>query len=141
MNSLFVPARAGIVVFACLVAACSGATETEGDGSSGRTPAIGTVVGTTPAPSSPPSSSTPAPTTPTGNGASEPTTPSSAPSGGGGGTGASSGTAICGPDELCHGISTCSNSCYGPNCCSASCQCADIYKDGARLICSLTCSK
>ena len=33
MNALFEPARAGFVVFACLLAACSGATEPGSDGS------------------------------------------------------------------------------------------------------------
>ena len=141
MNALFEPARAGFVVFACLVAACSGATESDGDrkSSSGTTSESGTGAARTPAaPSSGTSSEsgaagTPASSTP---GTSTTPTPSADPPAGSG-----AGTAVCGPNELCHGISSCSNSCYGPTCCEAACQCADIYNASAHLVCQLSCPK
>jgi hypothetical protein len=142
MNALFEPARAGFVVLACLVAACSGATEPGSDGSSQTGGESRTVAAPSPATSSDSTGASGGSSAPSGSsapasgGAAE---PAPAPSGGSGG--AASGVAVCGPDELCHGISSCTNSCYGPTCCSASCYCTDVYKESSHLVCSLSCSK
>lgn len=145
MNVLFEPARAGLVIFACLAAACSGATEPGSDGSSQTGGESRTVAVPSPATSSDATGASGGSSAPSGSsGSSAPASGDSAdpaplPSGGSGG--ASSGAAVCGPDELCHGISSCTNSCYGPTCCAASCYCPDIHATSSRLVCSLSCSK
>ena len=125
--------RAGFIAAVCLLVACGGAAGEESEKGSGTTcdrptvasPASGSA-------SSAPSggSSAPAPTS---------SAPPSDPPTSGGST--SGGAAICGPDEGCHGISSCTNHCYGPDCCYAVCQGRDIYVPGSRLFCSLTCPK
>lgn len=128
---LFVgPARAGLIVAACLLVACSGEAdrELEGPSSSGA-----------PASTAPPAPSGPPATGGSTSGGSNGSTSSGGSNGSTSGD-STSGIAVCEPDAPCRGITTCTNSCYGPDCCSASCGCSTTEVSSGRLRCSLSCN-
>lgn len=123
------PARAGLIVVACLLAACSGAADREHDGD--RAPG-------TPTSGSPAASTSPA--TPSDPPAQSGSTSSGSTSSGSTSSGSTPGVAVCEPDAACHGITSCVNYCYGPDCCTARCDCTDARDSSARLLCSLLCN-